>query len=237
MSAFQRTTDHATALTWADEVAGSPNIAYPWIPQDRFIEAVRNDANLSLTRQDKGVFGIGFGLNPIINTTWTHFSLEARVPIEVTRGFKLSGSWTGYSIATTKCATEAAVEELNDEQASAENLGVFLADHAPDSSTLPGNPEVIFWGVIRDEAKKAAALAALVEWESGAKMVSSVATRTDMRGQGLAQQLVKGMVRMACDRGIDRLNLAVFTQNQSARAVYERVGFTHMGDFNYFEAP
>ena len=232
---FEKTQDHATAMKWADEIMGSPNIAHPWIPQDRFIEAIRSGQNLSLTRRDKGIFGIGFGPDPIINPEWTHFSLDKRVPKERTLDFTLSGRWTGYSIETNKCAADETVEELSNEQALAENLGAFLTEHAPDSSTLPGNPEVIFWGIIRDGAGELAALAAIVQWESGAKMVSSVATRTDMRGQGLAQRLMRGVVRMSFDRGIERLNLAVFTQNLPARAVYERVGFTHMGDFNYFE--
>jgi ribosomal protein S18 acetylase RimI-like enzyme len=66
-------------------------------------------------------------------------------------------------------------------------------------------------------------------------MVSSVAVKSEFRGQGLAKKLMKGVVKMANERGIDRLNLAVFTQNLSARAVYESVGFTSMGDYLYFE--
>jgi len=46
---------------------------------------------------------------------------------------------------------------------------------------------------------------------------------------------MKGIVRMAYERGIDRLNLAVFTENFAARAVYEKIGFECIGDFLYFE--
>jgi GNAT superfamily N-acetyltransferase len=122
------------------------------------------------------------------------------------------------------------VEELIDTTGVEELLKV----HAPDSSTYPGHPEVIFWAGIRSDNGELLAVATVVRWESGAKMISSVATRQDVRGQGLAQKLIKGIVKMSHDRGIDRLNLAVFTENLPARALYEKVGFICKGDFLYF---
>ena len=231
MSERHETTDHAVAMQWAHELLGTPNVAVPWIPRDMFVSAVRSPGSLALTRQDKGLFGFGLGVNPEINPAWTHFSLPKSLPREITESFPLKGQWSAYSIDTELCAHELAVEELIDTT----GIESLLNIHAPDSSTYPGNPEVIFWAGIHGDDGELIAVAAVVRWESGAKMISSVAVHTDRRGEGLAQRLVKGAVRMAHDRGIDRLNLAVFTKNESARAVYEKVGFTCLGDFLYFE--
>jgi GNAT superfamily N-acetyltransferase len=231
MSEREETSDHATAMKWASELLGTPNVAVPWIPKDLFVAAVRTPGSLSLTRQDKGLFGFGLGSNPEINSEWTHFSLPKTLPRGLTENFPLKGQWSAYSIDTRICAGDDQVEELVDTSGVEE----LLKNHAPDSSTFPGNPEVIFWAGIRHASGELAAVATVVRWESGAKMVSSVAVKSEFRGQGLAQQLMRGVVRMAHDRGIDRLNLAVFTKNESARAVYEKVGFICMGDFLYFE--
>ncbi|CAB4529472.1 unannotated protein [freshwater metagenome] len=230
MSQREVTSDHAQAMQWAQELLGTPNVFIPWFPEDKFVSAVRTPGALSCTREDKGIFGFGFGSNPEINPAWTHFSLPNALPREFTEGFTLQGQWSGYSIATELCANEELVEELTDTTGIADLLKV----HAPDSSTYPGNPEVIFWAGIHQQ-EELVAVATVVRWESGAKMVSSVAVRSEFRGQGLAKKLMKGVVKMAHERGIDRLNLAVFTQNLSARAVYESVGFTSMGDYLYFE--
>ena len=231
MSEREETSDHARAMQWAEELLGTPNVFIPWFPKDKFVTAIRTPGSLACTREDKGIFGFGFGSNPEINPEWTHFSLPKSIPREITKDFPLKGRWSGYSIATEICALEEPVEELIDTTGVEELLKV----HAPDSSTYPGNPEVIFWAGIRSDNGELLAVATVVRWESGAKMVSSVATRQDVRGQGLAQKLMKGIVKMAHDRGIDRLNLAVFTENLAARAVYEKVGFECMGDFLYFE--
>jgi GNAT superfamily N-acetyltransferase len=231
MNEREETSDHALAMQWAEELLGSPNVFRPWFPKDKFVTAVRTPGSLACTREDKGLFGFGFGTNPEINPAWTHFSLPKSISLEKTNDLPLKGKWSGYSIATQECAHEEPVEELIDTTGVEE----LLKTHAPDSSTYPGNPEVIFWAGIRSESGELLAVATVVRWESGAKMVSSVATRADVRGQGLAQRLMKGIVRMAYDRGIDRLNLAVFTENFAARAVYEKIGFECIGDFLYFE--
>jgi GNAT superfamily N-acetyltransferase len=231
MSEREETSDHVLAMQWAEELLGRPNVFRPWFPKDKFVTAVRTPGSLACTREDKGLFGFGFGSNPEINPAWTHFSLPTSLPREVTNDFPLKGKWSGYSIATQLCADEQPVEELIDTAGVEELLKV----HAPDSSTYPGHPEVIFWAGIRSDNGELLAVATVVRWESGAKMISSVATRQDVRGQGLAQRLIKGIVKMSYDRGIDRLNLAVFTENFPARAVYEKVGFECMGDFLYFE--
>ena len=231
MSGREETSNHALAKQWAEELLGTPNVFIPWFPQDKFVTAVRTPGSLACAREDKGLFGFGFGTHPEINPAWTHFSLPKSLAREITNDFPLKGQWSGYSIATERCAHEEPVEELIDTSGIEELLKV----HAPDSSTYPGNPEVIFWAGIRSDNGELLAVATVVRWESGAKMVSSVATREDVRAQGLAQKLIKGIVKMAHDRGIDRLNLAVFTENLAARVVYEKIGFECMGDFLYFE--
>ena len=114
MNERHETTDHAQAMQWARELLGTPNVAVPWIPKDKFLNAVRTPGSLSLTREDKGVFGFGLGVNPELNPAWTHFSLPKSLPREITEEFALQGQWSAYSIDTGLCAQDLPVEELID---------------------------------------------------------------------------------------------------------------------------
>jgi RimJ/RimL family protein N-acetyltransferase len=225
------TTLHQQALAWATEIIGSPNVAEFWIPEANFVSAVRTLDSVSFTRSDGGLYGLGLGPNPVISPDWQRFSISQSVQWEVSPDLKLTTRWSAYVIESRHCQTAIPVARIDDDAI----INDFLEQHAPDSSVFPGNPVILFWVVIKSLDDQIAALGCLTEWESGEKIISSVATAAHLRGQGYAQRLVAGMVRNAFDLGINQVGLGVMSENLPARKVYEKVGFTLMGDFNYFE--
>ena len=225
------TTSHRQALAWASEIIGSPNVAEFWIPEANFVSAARTPDSVSFTRSDGGLYGLGLGPNPIISPDWQKFSIFQMAPLASGADLEPKARWAAYVIQSRVCQTAIPIARIEDNAI----IKDFLEQHAPDSSVFPGNPEILFWVVIKTLDDQIAALACLTQWESGEKMISSVATAVHLRGEGYAQRLVAGVVRNAFDLGIERVGLAVMSENLTARKVYEKVGFTLMGDFNYFE--
>ena len=87
---------------------------------------------------------------------------------------------------------------------------------------------------MRNGQGEIAAIAAITEWESGEKMLSSVATHVEMRGQGFAQRVCAGVVGLAYDRGIERIHLVVLSENTPAIRAYSKIGFEVIGKFASF---
>ena len=225
------TTSHHQALAWASEIIGSPNVAEFWIPEANFVSAARTLDSVSFTRSDGGLYGLGLGPNPIISPDWQQFSIFQTAPLASGTELEPKAQWAAFVIESRVCQTAIPVARIDDDAI----IKDFLEQHAPDSSVFPGNPEILFWVVIKTLDDQIAALACLTQWESGEKLISSVATAAHLRGEGYAQRLVAGIVRNAFDLGIERVGLAVMSGNLPARKVYEKVGFTLMGDFNYFQ--
>ena len=107
----------------------------------------------------------------------------------------------------------------------------LLARDAPHSAVWPDNPEVVGWYGVRDE-RGLASVAALVRWESGHLVLSSMATRADSRGRGLGQLVVAGVVHAAAAKNASWLGLGVAHDNEVAQRLYERGGFTRRAKFS-----
>ena len=228
---MRRTTSHTEALLWAQEIAGPINLAQYWIPEIGFRDAIRGDHWVALSRDGEEIYALALGDGIEIDPTWQSFSLPKSTPRETTSDLSVSGQWAAYYIETAQCSHHNTVEIITDGD-EIENL---LTSSAPNSSVHPGNPEVIFWGGIRNTEGELVAVGALTQWQSGGFIISSIATHKDFRRQGLGRLLTGGIVRMAHDRGIERVVLAVFSKNLAARALYESIGFELLGDFNHFE--
>ncbi|MEI6648482.1 MAG: GNAT family N-acetyltransferase [Actinomycetes bacterium] len=149
----------------------------------------------------------------------------------LTKDFALRGQWDAYGILSEPFAHENGIEILQGD----EEINRFLSEHAPDSSVFAPNPEVKFWGAVRTTEGDLAAIGAMTRWESGEHIISSVATDAQLRGQGYGAALMKGLLGLANRDGIERVGLAVYAKNEAAKRLYEKVGFTCMGRFNYFE--
>jgi len=232
---MESTSSFTQAMAWALELCGELNVPRVWIPEKAFVEAVRDGQSLSFTRTtDKGLFGLALGPTPILLSTWNEFALPQGSDPSLTRSHTMHHNWETHAVKTKSQSYE--IEPL--EGLEGLEADVFIADfldtHAPNSSARPGNPEIEFWGCVRNPEGEIAAIAAITEWESGEKMLSSVATHTDMRGQGYAQKVCSGVVGLAYDRGIERIHLVVLSENTPAIRAYANIGFELVGKFTSF---
>jgi ribosomal protein S18 acetylase RimI-like enzyme len=222
----QRSSDFDEGMSWARQLLGEPNVPRVWIPKLAFVEAVRTGENLSFTRKtSEGFFGLAIGPEPILLTEWNEFAIPQSAAQSIAAKYIFQDDWETHAIEVISQSYE--IELIDDDDVITE----FLNMHAPKSSAKPGNPEIQFWGCVRNDEGEIAAIAAITQWESEEYMLSSVATHTRMRGQGFAQKVCAGLVGLSYDRGIERLHLVVLSSNAAAIHAYSRIGFNLIGKF------
>lgn len=227
-----RTRDPDVALTWALELQGLDSPAAFLLAPSRFAFAERTDDSYALTLRGDQWFGAGYGPSPPLRPEWQtcfidHSSFGERVGDLVRRD-----EWDFFTRNLSGQETGPPVDRVSDDAA----LNSLLSGHAPHSRVWPGDPEIEAWYGVSDEAGLAS-VAALVRWESGYHVISSVATRTDARGRGLAQIVVMGLARDAATRGVSWLGLGVAQDNHVAQRLYERTGFTRRAEYSVYSSP
>ena len=225
-----RTTDAAAALEWARDVLGEGGPVDFLLAPARFVAAERDGDSYALTLERGGLVGVAIGPAPPVDPAWGR-ALVSGPALGATLGRLVAADrWDFFSRPVA--GARGPVPDPVDEAA----VEPFLAAHAPDSAVWPGNPEVVAWYGRRD-AVGLAAVAALVRWESGRVVVSSVATRVDARGAGHASALVAGVVSAAAALGEAWLGLGVGHDNAVAKRVYERCGFASRAEFTVYREP
>jgi ribosomal protein S18 acetylase RimI-like enzyme len=216
----QQTRSHAEAIAWAGDIAGTPNVAWMWIPENGFIKAVAQLGSLALTRQAEHVFGLGIGPDPEIDSSWQRVLLPRALPLDKTAALSHRTDIDVYTASTTFAPMNAVSEPLSD----MEEIASFLTLHAPDSSTHPNAPESLVWFGMRDGYKLIAA-ATIAKWESGAYMLSSVGVHREYRGRGLGTQLSRDALYIGRHNNMPYINLAVHGDNHAAIATYRKAGY------------
>ncbi len=200
-----------------------------WVPREKFVSAeLDSQGNISISREDDGIYGIAVGPSPVIPEDWKNFSIESRGISSLPIDFKTVVEWDCHW-APTKVGDQVAAQQSTDNE-----IAAFLKVHAPDSSVFPGNDEILQWVEIY-ESEELAAVAALCRWESGKVVISSVATRSDLRGRGLGKQLMEKCLIAGHQLGEKYLSLGVRHENESAQRLYRATGFTLMHNFTYCE--
>jgi ribosomal protein S18 acetylase RimI-like enzyme len=226
------TTNFDEALAWAEEVMGELNVPRVWIPRSRFIRASRHGNHLSFTRESRdGEFALSTSLDLPIEDSWNEFVLPQSIDkaTVLARGnLRFEDGWETHAIHARSFGVSS---EVIEDPATIES---FLQEHAPRSSARPGSREIDFWVAVRTPDGEIAGVAAITHWESGETMLSSVGTHSQMRSLGYGKKVVEGALSVAYDRGYDRINLVVLSDNLPAIKVYERVGFSLLGKFNTF---
>ena len=185
-------------------------------------------------------YGIGIGDNPIINSLWDSFSIPRNAKLPHGSAFEVTGEWEAYFVDTSEGSQFTRnilhsdyLVNLNDSDA----IGVteFLLAHAPTSSTFPGSDEVRAWITLRGASGSLAAVAAIAEWESGGKILSSVAVDSSLRGKGLGALLMSECMNAAKTLAIPSLVLAVLSANEAAVKLYQSAGWALMERFSHYE--
>ncbi len=75
----------------------------------------------------------------------------------------------------------------------------------------------------------------LAVYEAGYVGVFNMATLPSMRKQGAATALLLGLAQWGETEGAEHIYLQVATENAGAQAVYEKVGFKTLYEYQYFE--
>ncbi|MEN9693044.1 MAG: hypothetical protein RLZZ330_688 [Actinomycetota bacterium] len=122
------------------------------------------------------------------------------------------------------------VEIVTDGSADSE-IQRLLQLSAPDSSVWPGNPEILFWTVVRNSEKEIVGAAAGVKWQTGAYVVSSVSVAESARRHGIGSLVTLTTAQELFARGAETVNLGVRATNRGALAMYQAIGFDEQFDF------
>ena len=200
-----------------------------WIPESQFISALIDElGNISISREDDGIYGIALGASPEIPTTWKNFSIESQGLAALPEDCKVVTEWDSYWAETTsgKFNPGARSEDAV--------IAKFLKEHAPESSVFPGDEEIQQWIEIHENGELVA-IAALCRWQSGRVVISSVATHLDYRGRGLGKALMKDCLVASAELGEKFVSLGVRHRNESAQRLYAATGFRLMHNFTYCE--
>lgn len=200
-----------------------------YAPEQRFIIAHVSDDNLSfsVTDEDRSVFAMALGSDPVI-LSCDRLATTLNVKVDQAK-YVHRVNWDFYSIDTDSFVSGQQAEICTDELEITE----LLKGHAQDSSVWPGNKEIILWGGKRVDGQLVS-VGALVKWRTGQVMFASIATHTDYRGIGLAQELVTQMLTSIAAQGISHVGLGVFAENASAKRTYEKVGFNLINEFSSY---
>ena len=114
---------------------------------------------------------------------------------------------------------------------SDDEIAAFLTEHAPDSSTKPGDEEVQFWKGIRNPEGRLVAVGAASRWKSGVIMLVSITTHPEARGGGMAKAVTSSLANELFNQGSPVVGLGVWAANAPAIRAYESVGFRISEEF------
>ena len=229
----QSTTNLGEALAWSNEILGDASAAAFFLAPSRFVRAERTDDSLSLRLSDGDGTGVLFGPRPPLDPDWSRCLVSDATFGEQLGDLVKYDEWDFYTRATEPASDGSSVEVLHND----DTVTGLLTTHAPDSAVWPGDTEIVDWFGRRDATERLVCVGALVRWESGWHVLSSVATVIDARGQGHALALVRGVVHAACERDVAWLGLGVAHDNTSAQRVYVRAGFTLRSSFTNYHRP
>ncbi len=231
MASLQSTVNFEIAKNWASQDAKTKQLFEIYGMGQIFRQADLSETGFSFSLFDRKIYGIGIGNDPYIDPVWQGCSLWRYCDQSLLKNYKKSHNWDVYVISTQSHELGEVCEELQDDIF----IRDFLAENAPDSSVIPPNDEVLFWGGVRNSSGQITSLGTVVKWRSGKYMLASIATSSQSRGEGFAQLLVAGMLSNLFQRGIVEVALGVHAENVAAKRVYEKLGFELLYEFTSWE--
>lgn len=124
---------------------------------------------------------------------------------------------------------------------SASDLALYLGEaYGPDGALIRdlGNPAIRFHLAIEDD--EVAGYAKLGDSWLGAELappgtlqLMQIYVASGWHGKGVAHRLMDWAIASARARGADALVLTVWEVNDRALAFYRRLGFVHIGDYDF----
>ena len=229
-----QTKDFDEAELWARELYGSPHFLQFWFPRSHFLGAERGENWMSATRSDgDAIYGMAIGKDVRPRPEWTHFSISRFADQTLIDGeiFEQDGEWDAFVIETQGFSH---IPEMENLSTDLEIVAQFLEENFPDASTKADSEEVLSWCALRDKNQKLVGIGALSEWESGGLAAQSITVAHDERGKGYGRALVEGMIATSYHLGHESLCLGVWFHNQTAKKLYESLGFIRVDSFLHY---
>ena len=222
------TQDLQVARSWAAQMLKDKNPAKYYISEENFVAAYKNHSTFSFVVTGEPFYGHLYGEGAYLDPRCSDI---AATPLNSLNDSEFSARGGGFQFWEATTAPHAShIELLTD----AVEINSIIDEHASDSSVRPGDPEVIFWGGLRNEEGQLTAAAVIVKWQSGFHVMASVVTRSEERGKGYATKLSQGILSHAHSLGIDLVGLGVRPTNFAAQRAYEKAGFTMIGEFTNY---
>ena len=223
------TSDFDEALAYCSQDEKLQIFFETWIPRAKFTNFEATESGVTIVRDDNGPFAFAIGRNPPAHSA-VRFSID-RVSSQPIHGPILERTeWESFykKLKPVNSAPSEFAEFSN------EQISTFLREHAPESSVFPGNEEILRWVTI-DREGELVATAAICRWESESHVLSSVATKSNLRNAGLGTLLMKRVDLVAGQEGISRLCLGVISSNEAAKSLYRKAGWQQLFAFTYVE--
>lgn len=218
------------AKSWAEEILGSKNSAKYFMAQENFVVAYQDFESFSFVLTEEPFYGQVYGPTDFLDPRLSE------VAVANDQGVDLPGFIRGVKFQMWEAQTslrENSLVLLDDTQ-DIDEINAMLDEHASGSSVRPGEKEVVFWAGLRNPEGVLMACAVVVQWNSGFHVLSSVVTRIEYRGRGLATQLCSEILSEAFSRGISTLGLGVRADNFAAQRAYTKAGFQKFAEFTSY---
>lgn len=135
------------------------------------------------------------------------------------------GDWDWFCTATAPAPQpgESLVSWLT--ASDDEEIRALLREVSPGASTWPGDARGRRWAGLRTSEGRLAAVLADTSQVPGIGHLSSVATALDARGNGYGSALTAWTTRQFLAEGADLVTLGMYAENDTARRLYERLGY------------
>jgi ribosomal protein S18 acetylase RimI-like enzyme len=219
---FQVITDYAEALSFLEKYPRHQRLVKTWVPKSHFIELLHNEAGISVSREDDGIFAFALGDKSPVRADWQKISFE-RTSKWLSNAVALDMTeWEAHYISINPKPLYGLTKRLKDNE-----IADFLKVNAPDSSVFPGSDEIVHWTSLYD-GEHLVGVGAICRWQSGEYVIASVATDIDSRGKGFGKKLMELMKSDLSNLGISEVCLGVLSENSAAKKVYELVGFNEL---------
>jgi GNAT superfamily N-acetyltransferase len=151
--------------------------------------------------------------------------------------YKSAWAWFWTTTRPAPSDAESNAEWLG--EADTDAIHELLTAASPDTSTWPSDDRARRWAGIRAEDGSLAAVLADTSRAPEVDNISSVATDPQRRGNGHGGALTAWATRQFLNEGAEIVTLGMYADNDVARRMYERIGYTCSHQFTsvLFEAP
>ena len=130
-----------------------------------------------------------------------------------------------WMLTDVRPAVSAAAQRVADLEDMAE-VTQLLEVANPRHSARPGNPAVLRWVGVHSGEGALVACAAHTQEKQGVAHLASIATHPAARGQGLGELVTGTLTGSLFDAGSPVVTLGMYSDNDVARRMYARLGFT-----------